>query len=265
MHVKRDAFPRPLAPYVSALHYHEGNLDAGLERVLPVGNIHLMVNLHADEIRVDHRASGGAVLQGPQARAHVVDFSVLRAFIVVDFKPGGAARLFDVPLADACDHLVDLADVWGPGEASLRERILDAQDVACKLAVVAAALERHLDRTPPDASMIRAATALGRGAPVTGVASQLGFLPGMFVRRFRAATGLTPKRFARLHRLQRVVGSANAAGGRPDWAAIAAAHGYVDQAHLIHDFRDLTGMTPTEYRPASPSVPNHVPVAIDRR
>lgn len=261
MGVTIDALPPVLAPYVSALHYHEGNLDGGLERVLPVGNIHLMVNLHVDEFRVDGRTWGGAILQGPQARAHVVDFSVLRAFITVDFKPGGAARLFDAPLADAGDRLVDLADAWGRGEASLRDRILDAQSVAGKLAVVAGALARHVDRTPPDAAMIRAAAALARGAQVSAVASQLGLLQGTLVRRFRAATGLMPKRFARLHRLQQVIAAANSARGRPEWAAIAAGCGYADQAHLIHDFRELTGMTPSEYRPASPSAPNHVAVA----
>ncbi len=32
-------------------------------------------------------------------------------------------------------------------------------------------------------------------------------------------------------------------------------------ADLIHDFRDLTGMTPTAYHPSSPQRRNHVPLA----
>jgi AraC-like DNA-binding protein len=46
-----------------------------------------------------------------------------------------------------------------------------------------------------------------------------------------------------------------------DWADFAAEHGYTDQAHLIHDFRELTGITPAAYRPRSPGEHNHVPVA----
>jgi AraC-like DNA-binding protein len=263
MDVQVDA-PPPLAPYVSALHCHEGNVGGHPERILPVGNIHLLVNLHADEVRVDGGGAGGAVLQGPQARSHVVDFSVLRAFVSVDFTPGGAARLFATPLGETRDVVVDLADLWGPGEATLREQLLEARGPARKLAVLTAALQRHLDPTPPDPAMVMAAAALRRGAAVADVASRLGLLPGTFVRRFRAATGLAPKRFARVQRLQRVVAAASAARGRCDWAQIAAEHGYADQAHLIHDFRDLTGLTPTEYRPISWDSPNHLPVPGDR-
>lgn len=50
MHVKVDALPPPLTPYVAALHYHEGNAGGQLERILPAGNIHLLVNLHADRV-----------------------------------------------------------------------------------------------------------------------------------------------------------------------------------------------------------------------
>ena len=46
-----------------------------------------------------------------------------------------------------------------------------------------------------------------------------------------------------------------------DWAEVAAEHGYADQAHLIHDFRSLTGITPSAYRPRSVAERNHVPVA----
>jgi AraC-like DNA-binding protein len=52
--------------------------------------------------------------------------------------------------------------------------------------------------------------------------------------------------------------------GSADWAEVAAEYGYTDQAHLIHDFRDLTGITPTAFRPRSAAERNHVPV-VPRR
>ena len=89
-----------------------------------------------------------------------------------------------------------------------------------------------------------------------------GLLPSAFTRRFEEGTGLTPKLYSRVRRLQRVLGSA-AAVAPADWAGLAAESGFVDQSHLIHDFRDLTGLTPTAYRPRAADECNHVPVGAE--
>ena len=69
--------------------------------------------------------------------------------------------------------------------------------------------------------------------------------------------GLTPKRFARVRRLQRVVRDLDGQG-RADWAAVAARHGYADQPHLTDEFRELVGVTPTEYLRSRIDGPNHL-------
>ena len=45
---------------------------------------------------------------------------------------------------------------------------------------------------------------------------------------------------------------------RRDWAGLALACGYFDQAHLIHDFRAFSGLTPTAYEARRTAFQNHV-------
>jgi methylphosphotriester-DNA--protein-cysteine methyltransferase len=105
--------------------------------------------------------------------------------------------------------------------------------------------------------VIAAACALSRGVPVGEVASDLGMLPRTLRRRFTAQVGLTPKRFARVQRMQRLVRDLDGQT-EVDWAAAAAKHGYADQPHLADEFRELAGITPAKYLRCRVDGPNHL-------
>ncbi len=65
-------------------------------------------------------------------------------------------------------------------------------------------------------------------------------------RRFTAAVGIGPKRFARIARFRWLLAELERPD-RPRWADLAAAAGYTDQAHLIREFAELSGETPARY------------------
>jgi len=61
--------------------------------------------------------------------------------------------------------------------------------------------------------------------------------------------GVSPKTFARVVRLGRVIERARAvpADEAINWSALALDIGYYDQAHLVDEFKELTGVTPTAW------------------
>ncbi|HTT63025.1 MAG TPA: DUF6597 domain-containing transcriptional factor [Bryobacteraceae bacterium] len=254
-----------LAPFVASLHYHESDLPMAVERVIPTGQAHLMVNLDEDQFRTYSgpdcgtvHCSQGAVLAGPHGRSTAIDTREQRRLIAVEFKLGGAAAFLRMPVSEACDQIVALGDVWGLAGGLLRERLCEASTPAARLRELETVLLEQVVR-PPDPAIAAAVWLLDHGATLADTRARVEMLPKTFVRRFRERVGLTPKRLARVRRLQRTVASV-CGPAAVDWSRLAAEHGYTDQAHLIHDFRELAGMTPTAFRPASPQRRNHVPL-----
>lgn len=76
------------------------------------------------------------------------------------------------------------------------------------------------------------------------MAERLGVTARHLRRAFTESVGIGPKEFARTVRLQRAVRTAATSN---DWARIAADAGYYDQAHLIADFREFLGLTPSAF------------------
>ena len=67
---------------------------------------------------------------------------------------------------------------------------------------------------------------------------------------FHAHVGLTPKAYARVFRFRRAVDLVQK-GRRLDWARVAMACGYYDQAHFNREFREFAGMSPGEFANAN--------------
>jgi AraC-like DNA-binding protein len=280
-HVSGVAAPSPaLAPFVASIGYFEGRFDHARELALPSGAGQLLINLDRDELHSydlngrSGQATSGAALLGPAAGPALIDPAEQRRIMWVAFRPGGSYPFFAPDAADTADRLIDLGDLWGPAGPALRERLLAAGDVAERLRVLEAALaERAASRLCPDGAVRSAVAALHHGCTVAAAADGLGWTPRRLARRFAARVGLSPKRFARVRRFQRLLVAASGDAGRdagragpdagqtgrdrPDWARLAVECGYHDQAHLIHDFRELAGTTPGGYTPR-PDAPNHV-------
>jgi AraC-like DNA-binding protein len=256
--------PPPLGGLVRAITYRAGEqLQTSVEKILPGPETGLWVNLNRDAFRSFGDASQvhqvpGAMVSGPTGHASVIEFEEGHAHVSVTFALGGAHRFFATPLAVMRDELVPLEALWGRSGACLRERLMEAPTPTGALAVMEDVLLRQVTGVlPPDPAVVAAAAALSRGVRVGEVSRALGLLPRTLRRRFTAQVGLTPKRFARIQRLRRLVRDLDGQT-EVDWAAAAARHGYADQPHLADEFRELVGVTPTEYLRSRVDGPSHL-------
>ena len=84
------------------------------------------------------------------------------------------------------------------------------------------------------------------GIGIAALADEIGCSRKHLAAQFREHVGLTPKTIARILRFQQVLQLVSRSD-QVDWAEIAQAAGYSDQAHFSHDFRRLSGLTPGAY------------------
>lgn len=274
MLLRRTPAP-PLDRYVEFVWASERDaLPHPRERNLPSGRADLVIALHQEHLsryssaddRVGTRLRG-AVFQGPQERCWLRATDEPSSVVGVHFRAGGAAAFVDGALPELANRSVELQALWGGAALELREQLQALATAPQRLDALEQALRARLAHVgaPRSSATTNAALAWAIArfdaqpsvARVEPVRAALGWSAPLFIARFHAAVGLTPKRFCRVRRFQAVLGSiANGRGA--GWAGLALEAGYSDQAHFNREFRAFSGLTPGHYRPVAPEQPSHV-------
>jgi AraC-like DNA-binding protein len=248
----------PLSGFVDWLWFYEGlNLPHRRERVLPDGSTELIINLddsrrklfdreHPRRFQTFHRAW----LSGARSDYILIDVLPQASMIGVHFKPGGLAPFLEMPPVELTGRVVELDSLFGDAAVELRDGLLEAPGAKAKFRV----LERFLlgragcvlSQMPLVAYALNAFRRDDSAVRVRQVADSLGVSHKHFIELFRREVGLTPKRFCRVRRFQKTLAEVQA-HRVVDWAEVAGAAGYYDQAHFVNDFRSFSGITPSEY------------------
>ncbi len=239
------------------------------ERVLPTPGAALIINLHENETRVytddAHRRclrAPAAVIGGPCLRSQIIDTAEQVRVMGVVFHPGGAHALTGEDHEALVQQDIGLEDIFGASAHALREQLLNTPDPVQRLGVLESWLRVHMrvPRLAPEVAF--ALDSMGRLPQVARIGELVrdtGLSEYRFGRLFRRQIGMGPKRYARLIRFRGVV---EAVHGRAqvDWSGVAADGGYGDQAHLVREFRDFAGVTPTGFMAARGPYLNHLPL-----
>ncbi|HEY6725772.1 MAG TPA: helix-turn-helix domain-containing protein [Polyangiaceae bacterium] len=260
----------PLRPFVSLL-WASGDSDSVAtapierERVLPTGAMHLVFRVSSDPLRLFDDAgatagydAGHAIVGGARSSCYVRGVSAGSRSVGAMLHPGAALPLFGVSAGELAERHTRLDELWGSEAEAIRERllalpILDAQ-LDCFEAVLLQRLPRVRGLHP---AIAEALDRLVDGSDVRGVVSDSGYSHRHFIALFEGAVGLTPKRYARVLRFRSALARL-AAEPSLTLAELALDAGYGDQAHFNRDFREMAGISPTEYRNAAPRFPHHV-------
>ncbi len=166
--------------------------------------------------------------------------------LIVGLKPEAAGRLLGERLQGFADAKIYLDGLFRAADVSLLEEMLmEAPDSDARFARMQNFLLGHLHARRPDPAVCRAAQTLRRtpALRVRQLAAQLDISERQLCRVFRTVFGTSPKHFARVARIEKILSMRR---GGSAWAEIAYACGFADQAHMINDFRAIVGEAPQQ-------------------
>src|SRR6185312_769713 len=270
IYVSQAARP-PLDAFVENLWWLSDAPPHARESILPGGTFELVVNLHENEFRIYDSCDGaeakhfsGAMVSGAYHRAFVIDTLEHASIVGVHFKPGGALPFIGALPGEVGSTHIDLESVWGAHASELRERLAEATTPSRRFRILERALLARLHRPfKRHVAVPVALVRIARGERIGAVAADLGLRHRRLIELFTAEVGMAPKLFGRVQRFQQAIQAAQTARA-PDWAGLALAFGYSDQAHLVRDVVAFSGLAPTELsrRGRVPVKANHVAVPM---
>jgi len=162
----------------------------------------------------------------------------------VHFHPAGLAAFVPGDLSRFAHRIVSLPRALRQDLGPLVARLGSVPEPERRAAFLEDFLRRL--RRDGDPAMAAAASKLTLGPIDLGaLARRFRTSDRQFRRRFEAAVGLGPKRFARLVRFQRVFEQERESDGGV-WSRVALECGYYDQAHFNRDFRAFAGVRPRD-------------------
>lgn len=193
--------------------------------------------------------SPSAVVVGMLTRPHgeLRLQGTLTSFVIM-FHPTGLSALFPVDLSELTDRDFDAHCVAAKPIAELEERLADCHSFTSRASVADAFLGRRVpDFSKSDALSHAMDSILAQDGRVKipDLAAYSGVSNRQFERTFRARFGMRPKLYARIVRFQSALDN-KARSSTKSWTDIAHEFGYHDQMHMVHDFQEFTGATPTE-------------------
>src|SRR5215468_5118644 len=254
---------RPNGPLRHFVRAHHGYRQRGLAPAQHLGmpSPYLTVIFTLDEpLQVarhpDPRQSPetyAALLGGLHSSPALVVHDGAQSGIQLQVSPLAARPLIGLPAGEVASLDVPAEELLGRLATEICERIKAASGWSARFAVLDRLLGAALnaDRSVPD-EVARAWGLLlrSRGTmPIRDVARDVGRSERHLGALFAREIGLRPKTAARVVRFDRArrVLERNVGAGRPNIAGAAAECGYFDQAHLIRDWQQFTGLAPTEW------------------
>lgn len=189
-----------------------------------------------------------AVLSGIRSRSRTVCYDAHSGNVLIIFNPGMTRAFFDTPANEFAGTSIPLDFLKEfPDGDEVSEQLSDARSSRERISIVEQILMKYLKQKAIDSLIIHAAREINSNAGnirIKDLIQTLNISRDAFEKRFRQSIGTTPKQFAGIVRMRKLV---KAGRDEKSLTELAYDFGYFDQSHFIKDFKLFTGRTPSSF------------------
>lgn len=184
---------------------------------------------------------------GPQLSRVDISLGHNMLIIYVGFHPGGLHRLLGIPMYELMNQAFDSTLILGKEIDEINEQLNESGDFDTMMSIVQNYLlrkARSLKRSLPLDQVLLDISSKRKPLHVDQLAQEACVSIRQLERQCKERLGIPPKLFARLMRFSKAW---NMREKNPHltWLEISLACEFADQMHMIRDFKDFAGVTPT--------------------
>lgn len=224
------------------------------EKILPLPTHHFIINLSNDPYRVVQQGLKpkswtfqSGFVSGIQHEYLVIENPTQILHIGVELTPEGLSAFTDNPSSKYIGTVQSSETLLIGSELILTE-LKQINDPLQQMKRLLAYMSTQLraDYAPPE-YITTSRKLLETVSSVANIAQQVGISQKQLSSQWKRYTGITPKRYQNIIRLQQVISWFEQADKPILWSKLASELSYCDQPYFIRTFRQQTGFSPREY------------------
>lgn len=223
------------------------------ERVFPHGNVTLVFHYGSPskfkEKKSNEYIESNLVICGQQTRYYDLSLSGKTGMILIIFKPHGVKPFLNLPINDLQNKNLSMSDLIKNEAIELEDKLINSKNNNQRITHLENFLLKRIIISKDFERVEHAIKIIenSKGQIKTQVIAQevcLGIK--QFERIFSKHVGLNPKKFTSIVRFQNVI-RMKMNDKNANMYQLAFDNGYYDQSHFIHDFKNLTGLSPRDF------------------
>ena len=220
------------------------------ERVYPNGNVTLVFHYGSPSKFKKRNSSeyieSSLVICGQQSSYYDLSLSGRTSMILIVFKPHGVKSFFNFPMNELSNKNLCLQDLIENEATELEDKLFNSKNNNQRIIYLEnfllnrLILDKDFERVEHAIKIIESTKGLIK---TQNLAQEVCLGIKQFERIFSKHIGINPKKFTSIVRFQNVIQMKNNDTSVTMYQ-LAFDNGYFDQSHFIHDFKNLTGLTP---------------------